>query len=66
MDGNGTLDVEEAQHFLEDFMRRHCKDGEEAEAIVFEDLDINGDGEIDKGELKQFLYDQRMLNSEAF
>ena len=48
-----------------DWMRRNAKK-EEALDIKFEDIDENGDGEIDKAELLQFLIDQRMLHSEVF
>ena len=49
-DGNGTLDVAEATEFLTDWLAKYGK-SEEAKVIEFEDLDINGDGVIDKEEL---------------
>ena len=64
-DNSGTLDCEEAKKFLEDWLARNAKDGD-TQGVTFEDIDINGDGQIDKDELRQYLYDQRMLHSEVF
>ena len=46
-------------------MEKHAK-SEEAKQITFDDLDADGNGEIDRQELTQFLFDQRMLHSEVF
>ena len=46
-------------------MEKHAK-SEEAKQISFDDIDADGNGEIDRQELTQFLFDQRMLHSEVF
>ena len=46
-------------------MKKHAK-SEEANQISFDDIDVDGNGEIDRQELTQFLFDQRMLHSEVF
>ena len=38
-------------------MKENAKDKEEVEEVKFEDLDLDGNGELDKEELKQFLFD---------
>ena len=58
------MDVEEAREFLKDWMVRVAKSAEFAENIEFEDLDLDGNGYIDKQELYQFIRDQRFLHSE--
>ena len=57
--------MEEATKFLTQWMEKHAK-SEEAKQITFDDLDADGNGEIDRQELTQFLFDQRMLHSEVF
>ena len=64
-DNSGTLDCEEAKKFLEDWIAKNAKEGAAVD-VTFEDIDINGDGQIDKEELRQYLFDQRMLHSEVF
>ena len=64
-DGNGTLDVNEAAVFMEDWMKKNIRIGEVPE-VKFSDIDLNGDGVISKEELKKFLYDQRILHAENF
>ena len=54
---DGQLDVEEAREFLKDWMGRVAKSSEFAENIEFEDLDLDGNGYIDKQELHQFIRD---------
>ena len=66
VDGDGQLNVEEARKYLEDWIKKHAKEGEEVEEIKFEDLDLDGNGYIDREELTQFVFDQRMLHSEVF
>ena len=65
LDRNGTLDVEEAAKFLEDWFQKNAS-SELAKEVQFDDIDINGDGVISREELKKFLYDQRMILSELF
>ena len=65
-DKDGQLSVAECEKFLKDWFERNAKSAEEAAEVTFEDLDLDGNGLIDKQELTQFLYDQRMLNSEVF
>ena len=65
LDRNGTLDVEEAAKFLEDWFQKNSS-SELAKEVQFDDIDINGDGVISREELKKFLYDQRMIQSELF
>ena len=65
LDRNGTLDVEEAAKFLEDWFQKNSS-SELAKEVQFDDIDINGDGVISREELKKFLYDQRMILSELF
>ena len=50
-DGDGQLNVEEARKYLEDWIKKHAKEGEEVEEIKFEDLDLDGNGYIDREEL---------------
>ena len=45
--GDGKLDVEEAKKYLTDWMKRTAKD-ENAQEITFEDLDLDGNGYIDR------------------
>ena len=65
-DKDGQLSVAECEKFLKDWFERNAKSAEEAAEVTFEDLDLDGNGLIDKQELTQFLTDQRMLNSEVF
>ena len=62
----GFLTPDQAKKFIDDWMLKNARDKEEIEEVKFEDLDLDGNGELDKEELKQFLFDQRMLNSEVF
>ena len=47
VDKNGTLDIEEAAKFLEDWLKRNSQN-EQAQEVQFDDIDINGDGVISK------------------
>ena len=45
--GDGVLDVEEARKYLNEWMKRNMKEGEAIE-IQFEDIDVDGNGVIDR------------------
>ena len=64
-DGNGTLDVSEAAVFMDDWMKKNVRSGDVPE-VKFDDIDLNKDGVISKEELKQFLFDQRIIHAENF
>ena len=65
-DGDGKLNAEEARVYLRDWIKRTARNEDDVQDIKFEDLDLDGNGYIDKKELKQFLFDQRILHSELF
>ena len=57
VENKGFLTPDQAKKFIDDWMKENAKDKEEVEEVKFEDLDLDGNGELDKEELKQFLFD---------
>ena len=57
-DGNGSLSPEECEEFIKIWCQKRGMEAEEANIVTtFDDIDENGDGEISKQELFNFIKD---------